>query len=209
MLRIKVSAFNVFDERTEEFVTVQEDTILLLENSLHAIAEWEKKFKKPWFPDQRASQYAKKQEQEQRTQEESIYFIKCMIVYVNKEKVLDISEIDDNLIYGLGEENIEKIYDYLKDSQTALSSIPETKPDKKNKGPQVRMTSERVYAWLAEQQIPFETEYWNINRLMNVIQVVNYDNTPDDKKKRQKPFEVAQDYAKINEERLKRLGTKG
>ena len=44
---------------------------------------------------------------------------------------------------------------------------------------------------------------------MNVIQVVNYDNTPDDRKKRAKPMEVAQDYARINEERLKKLGTKG
>ena len=72
------------------------------------------------------------------------------------------------------------------------------------------MTSDRVYAWMFESQIPLEAEYWNIHRLMNVIQVINYDNTPDDRKKSQKPFEVAQDYARINEERLKKLGkTKG
>lgn len=211
MLAITIKAFNVFDEATDTFITVDKNTKLLMENSLYAIAEWEKKFKKAWFPDQKASAYAKKQSNEQRTPEEMLYFIKCMIVYRDGVKIIDISEIEENLLYGLTEDDYKKISEYLQDSQTALTNIPETKPDKKSKGgPQVKMTSERIYAWLAELQIPFaQVEYWNINRLMNVVQVVNYDNTPDDRKKRQKPYEVAQDYARINEERLKRLGKKG
>ena len=210
MLALTVKAFSVFDEATEQFITVDKPTKLLLENSLYAIGEWEKKYKKPWFPDSRASKYAQQQQKEEKTPEEVMYFIRCMIHYIDGEPVLDISEIDDKMLYGLSEDDFKKVTDYLQDNQTALTSIPETKPDKKHKADAVRLTSERIYAWLAELQIPFSSvEWWNINRLMNLVQVVNYDNTPDDKKKRQKPFEVAQDYAKINEERLKRLGTKG
>jgi len=209
MLALTVKAFSVFDEATEQFISVDKPTSLLLENSLYAIGEWEKKYKKPWFPDSRASAYAKKKEQQEKTPEEILYFIKCMIRYKDRELIIDVSEIDEKLLYGLTEEDLKKVTDYLQDSQTALSSIPETKPDKKHKSDPIRLTSDRMYAWLAELQIPFEAEYWNINRLMNVIQVVNYDNTPDDRKKRAKPMEVAQDYARINEERLKKLGTKG
>ena len=208
MLALTVKAFSVFDEATEKFISVDKPTKLLLENSLYAIGEWEKKYKKPWFPDSRASKYA--QQQSEKTPEEVMYFIRCMIRYINGEPVLDISEIDEKLLYGLSEDDLKKVTDYLQDSQTALTSIPETKPDKKHKTDPIRLTSERMYAWLAELQIPFASvEWWNINRLMNLVQVVNYDNTPDDKKKRQKPFEVAKDYDKINQERLKKLGTKG
>lgn len=203
MLIINIEPFSVFDEKTEEFISVGEHIKLKMENSLYAIAEWEKKYKKMWFPDAKASQYAKKQQQEQKTPEEMIYFIRCMITNYEQD------EIDDKWLYGLSEENYKKISEYLQDSQTALHSIPETKPDKKHKSDPIKMTSDRIYAWMVELQIPFEAQYWNINRLMNVIQVVNYDNTPDDRKKRQKPFETAQDYARLNEQRLKALGTKG
>ena len=203
MLTITIDAFSMFDEKTETFISVEKPIKLRMENSLWAIAEWEKKYKKPWFPDSRATKAAK-EKQSQRTPDEMLYFIKCMILNYEQD------EIEDSWLYGLSEDNYKKITEYLQDSQTALSSIPETKPDKKHKPDQVRMTSERVYAWIFESQMPLETEFWNINRLMNVIQVINYDNTPDDRKKSQKPFEVAQDYARINEERLKKLGkTKG
>lgn len=210
MLVITINAYSVFNEATDEFISVDKTTKLKMENSLKAISEWEKKYKKPWFPDPKASKFMKNTE-EKRTQEEMLYFIKCMIFKINNELVDGPEDIDDKLIYGFTDKDYEKINNYLQDPQTALKSIPETKPDKKHKGGDpVKFTSERIYAYLAEEQIPFTAEYWNINRLMNVIQVINYDNTPDDRKKSQKPFEVAQDYARINEERLKRLGkTKG
>ena len=202
MLYITIEPFSVFDEATDSFITVDTQVQLELENSLYAISEWEKKYKKPWFPDTNKSAYAKKQESG-KTPEEMLYFIKCMIVNYKE------NEIDEKWMFGLNEENYKMISEYLQDSQSGLKSIPETKPDKKHKRDQVRMTSERIYAWMFELQIPMQAEFWNINRLMNVIQIINYDNTPDDRKKSQKPFEVAQDYAKINEQRLKQLGTKG
>ena len=51
MITITVDAFSMFDERTEQFISVNQTTKLRMENSLHAIAEWEKKYKKQWLPD--------------------------------------------------------------------------------------------------------------------------------------------------------------
>lgn len=209
MLLITVKAFEVFDEKTEKFIKVEKDTKLKMENSLHAIAEWEKKYKKPWILDQRASKYMQKQEAEEKTQEEMIYYLRCMVYKIDNELIESPDEVDDKLMYNLSDENYQKIQDYLKESNTATTHIPDVKPDKKHKPDNLRLTSERLFAWLAELQIPFEAEYWNVTRLFNVIQLVNYDNTPDDRKKRQKPHEIAQDYAAINKQRLERLGTKG
>ena len=209
MITITVQAFNVFDEATEKFVTVEESTKLRMENSLYAIAEWEKKFKKPWFPPQKASEYARKQYAEERTPEETLYFVRCMIFEMNDKPIRYPDEVPEQLLYGLSEENFKMIRDYMGDSQTALDHIPETKPDKKRKPDLVKFTTDRIYAWMFETQVPMEAQYWNINRLLNVIQVVNYDNTPDDKKKNAKPYEIAQDYAKVNEMRKQALGTKG
>ena len=208
MITITVEAYGAFDESTEKFISIDQSVKLHMENSLFAIAEWEKKYKKPWFPDSRASESVKKKQSE-KTQEEMFYFIKCMITHIDGKKVLCVEDVDDKILYGFKEKDYQKITEYLQDSQTALTHIPETKESKKKKTDSIKMTSDRIYAWIAELQMPIECEYWNINRLMNVIQVINYDNTPDDKKKTQRPYEVAQDYARINEERLKRLGKKG
>lgn len=205
MLYITIPPFNVFDEATESFISVSEPIDLEMENSLWAIAEWEKKYKKPWFPDSKASKVIK-DKQAERTPDEMLYFIRCMITNYKPNK------IQDSWLSGLTEGNFKKITDYLQDPQTALTHIPDVKPDKKKKKtPEVRMTSERIYAWMFELQMPLEVEFWNINRLMNTIQVINYDNTPDDRKgSGMKQAEIAQDYAKINEQRLKALGkTKG
>lgn len=111
MLTITIDAFSVFDEKTESFITVGEPIKLRMENSLWAIAEWEKKYKKMWFPDAKASAYAKKQNQAQKTPEEMLYFIRCMILNYEQD------EIDDKWLYGLNEENYKKISDYLADPQ--------------------------------------------------------------------------------------------
>ena len=98
MKKIIVKAFSVFDEKTETFIKVDEDTTLLLENSLWAIAEWEKKIKRPWFPDKRSSEANQKKYMEQRTPEEMLYFVRCMIRYINGVEIIDVRDVDEKLL---------------------------------------------------------------------------------------------------------------
>lgn len=203
MLTIKVPAFEVFDETTNEFKRIGEDTVLKLENSLLAIARWEMKYKKPYFPPNKNNNpYAPKQKEEERTEEEIRYFIRCMITNI------EFDEINDLVFYGLTNKNIQDIMNYLTDTCSATKLV-EDKSSKKKKNSRV-MTSEVIYAWMVELQIPFTAENWNINRLMNLIQIVNEDNTPEDKKKkRAAAYDRMKNWDKINEQRLQQLGTKG
>lgn len=202
MITITIQPFEVFDERSNKFIKIDKKVTLKMENSLHAISEWEKKFKKRYFPERNTNPYKKKDEKQPvHTKEESLYFIKCMVVNI------PIDEIDDTIFYGLTQDHINKINAYVSDSQSAIISLPTT--DDKGKKDAVPLVSERIYAWMFELQMPLELEYWNINRLMNVIQIINWDNTPPDKKKKKKMHEVARDMQAENERRLREYGTKG
>mgnify|MGYP006908805150 CR=1 FL=1 len=118
-----------------------------------------------------------------------------------------IEEIDDDIFKGFEQKDIEGFFKYLQDPQSAVKKIPEIKGGKK-KDP-IPFTSDRIYAWMVELQIPLTLETWNLNRLLNLIQIVNYDNTPNDKKKKTKPADVMKNWNEINDRRLKELGTKG
>ena len=48
MLRITVPAREFYDESTEEFVEIKEQT-LVMEHSLISISKWEAKWKKPYL----------------------------------------------------------------------------------------------------------------------------------------------------------------
>ena len=128
-----------------------------------------------------------------------IYYMRCMVL----DKTAD--EIDEKLFLGLSQKHYEEITKYLQDSQSA-TKLPE---DKNSKSNGIQLTSEVIYAWMSELQIPWEAQYWNINRLFNVIQIINEDNTPPDKKKKKKAYEQMREWSQINDKRLKEMGTKG
>lgn len=202
MLTITIPPFEIFDETTKEFITQDKEIKLKMENSLHAIAEWEAHYGKPYFNNEPVNPYNVKasKDKAKRTDEELRFFIKCMIVNY------DIDEIEDEWLYGLTEANLRDINNYLQSSRSAFKGLS-TEP--KNAKKKRTIVAEYFYAWMAESQIPIEAEYWNINRLMNVIQIINDDNTPPDKKKKKKAFDQMAEWDRINEARKKALGTKG
>ena len=67
------------------------------------------------------------------------------------------------------------------------------------------VTSEVIYGWMIAFQIPVEFQKWHLNRLMMLIEVCNEQQNPKKKPKK----ETARDYAKLNAERRRKLGTKG
>lgn len=203
MLIITIPAFEVFDEGKNEFIRIEKPTTLKLENSLLAIARWEMKYKKPYFPSAKTNNpYAPQEKPPERTEEEMRYFIKCMVIN------MEFEEIDDTIFYGLTKKNVDDISNYLGDPLSATVIVEDK--SKKSKKKSRTLTSEVIYAWMVELQIPFEAENWNINRLMNLVQIVNEDNAPEDKKKkRAAAYDRAKNWDRINEQRLQQLGTKG
>ena len=63
---------------------------------------------------------------------------------------------------------------------------------------------------MAASQIPFDPcEKWHINRLLTLIQIAGIKNDPKAHNKKMKRREIIDQNDKLNEERKKRLHTKG
>lgn len=145
MLQITVPSCEMFDERTEMFITSKEYT-LNLEHSLLSISKWESKYCKPFFNDKN------------KTTNEFIDYIKCMTLNKN---------IPDIVYSCLTRNNFKDITNYINHPMTA-TTIKETKKFSRD-----IITSEVIYYWMVSFNIPFECEKWHINRLLMLIKVCN------------------------------------
>lgn len=155
MLQINIPAQEYYDERNEMFINVPAVT-LKLEHSLVAISKWESKWNKAFLG------------KREKTREETLDYIRCMT----------LNEYVDPIVYSeLTNADLYKVKEYLEAKMTA-SCLPER--DKGESGDTV--TSELIYYWMVALQIPFECQYWHINRLLTLIQICNMKNNPDKRK---------------------------
>lgn len=180
MLRITVPGAEQWDESKEEFVYTKEQT-LQLEHSLISLSKWESKWKKPFLT------------KEDKTQEETLDYIKCMTLNQN---------VDPEVYDRLTNENIQEINRYISDPMTAtfFSDDKETKPSREI------ITSELIYYWMIALNIPDKFEKWHLNRLLTLIKVCNVKNQPPKKRSKQ---EIMSRNAALNAARRKRFNTKG
>lgn len=182
MLRIRIPAGEYWDERRQEFIELDEQTILL-EHSLVSLAKWEAHWKKPFLS------------KEQKTRAETIDYIRCMTITENVNRI----------IYDtLSNDTINLISRYINESMTATTFSDDGKP-----GPRSHeiITAEIIYYWLVALQIPFEPcQHWHLSRLLTLVRVCNIKNQP---KKKGNMREIMSRNTKLNAERRKRLGTTG
>lgn len=159
MIKIHLPKSNdFFDEASGEFVDLPEINVKL-ENSLVAISRWESKFHKSFF-----TTTAK-------NEAELLYFIRCMSL---TDELLD--EITALRIIS-SQPILKEIKKYLDDPMTA--TVVKKQPGGKKSSETT--TSELVYYWLVAHQIPFSCEWWNINRLIKLVEVCNAKNQPGKK----------------------------
>lgn len=156
MLTITVPAREIYDERTNRFFTVKEQT-LKLEHSLVSISKWESKWEKSYL------------ESNDKTDEEVIDYIRCMTLTQN---------VDPNVYYCLTRDNVNAIANYINAKRSA-TYLPEQKEGRSSVRDKV--TSELIYYWMVALQIPFEAEKWHLNRLLTLIQICNIKNNPGKK----------------------------
>ncbi len=154
MLTIKLHGKEFYDEEQNRFIHTK-DVTLNLEHSLIAISKWETITNKPFLT------------KERRATEEMILYIKCMTINKN---------VDENCYLSLTDEDITTILQYIEKTMTA-TKLPKPKPT----GASEIITSELIYYWMVAATIPFETEKWNIERLMTLISIYNIKNAPPKK----------------------------
>lgn len=179
MLIITIPETEAWDERIERFVKVPETT-LVLQHSLASLSKWESRFKKPFLS------------HDSKSEEETYGYIQAM----------NEVDVDESVLRMLTQEQLRSINSYIEDTNTAtwFKEVPGAKKSREI------ITSELIYYWMAALTIPWEAQFWHLNRLFTLIKVANEKNQPP--KKMSRAEQLAQQ-RKLNAERLERMGTSG
>ena len=180
MLQIKIPTTELYDEATDEFIYINEQT-LTLEHSLVSISKWESKWHKSFISTK------------EKTDEETLDYIKCMTITQN---------VNPEIYKYITPSNINAINAYIDDPMTATVITEEDD----GKTSREKITSELIYYWMITFNIPPEYQKWHLNRLLTLIRVCNVKNTPPKKRSRK---EIMSRNAALNAARRKRMNTKG
>jgi len=180
MLRLAVQLSDEqFDEEKNEFVS-GETFELELEHSLVSLSKWESKFCKPFLKDTK-------------TTEETLFYLECMIM---------TPKYPEGLLQKLSQTNLDEVNAYIdaKMTATTVKQAPNQSPMRE------QITSELIYYWMIALNIPFECQYWHLNRLLMLIKVCNAKNTPPKKMSKR---EAASRQTALNAQRKQKYGTRG
>ena len=179
MLTITVVLAEHFNQETSKFSV--ESFELELEHSLSSLSKWESEFEKPFLGT------------ETKTPEEVLAYFKYMTLTPN---------VPPEVFLNLSEKNIKEINEYIDRKMTAtwFREIPN--------GPKPRevITAELVYYWMVQFQIPWEAQYWHLNRLFTLIRVMNEKQA---KPKKMSKADILARNRQLNEQRRAQLNTTG
>lgn len=172
-----------YDEENEEFITLPatENYTLQLEHSLVSLSKWESFWEKPFLGE------------EDKTVEEVVGYIKDMTLTPN---------VPSEVYQRLSKENFEQIQKHLNAKMTATWFREERAGSRTGEA----ITAELIYYWMVALTIPFECQYWHLNRLLTLIKVCNQKNSPA---KKMSPMDAARERQRLNAERLAKYGTTG
>lgn len=182
MLQLEIPDQEWFDSKKCEFVTIK-GAKLQLEHSLVSVSKWEAKYKKPFL------------ETTSLQGEELLDYVRFMTITQN---------VKPEVYLGLNRKHLELITNYISDKMTATWF-----KERKGRGGKRIVTSELIYFWMAENNIPFEVcQKWHLNRLLTLIRVCQEEKTAGEKDPRSKKEQI-QDRRALNAARRKKYGTRG
>lgn len=179
MLEIKVKATDLYDDLSEEFVTVKAQ-VLTLEHSLISVSKWEALFTKPFLSKTPMSV------------DETLSYIQCMTIGAH---------VDPNVYRVLPKATVEQVQAYISAPMTATTFNRRGKG-----GSREVITSEIIYYWMIALGIPFECERWHLNRLLTLIEVCDLKNSPGQKMPEK---DVMAEQRRLNAERKRKYNTRG
>lgn len=181
-LTIVVPEGQLWDEKKEEFIYINETT-LVLKHSLVSISKWESKWKKPFLS------------KEEKTNEEILDYVRCMTMTQN---------VDQNVYNFLSDSNVKEVTSYISDPMSATWFSKENNASKANN--REIITSELIYYMMISYNIPQEYQKWHLNRLMTLIRICSIKNAPP---KKMSKNEILSRNAALNAARKSKYGTKG
>jgi hypothetical protein len=180
VLTIVVPGDELFNEEIQEFTTT-EDVVVELEHSLVSLSKWESIYEKPFLS------------LEKKSTEEVKDYIKVMILTPN---------FPPEVFQKLVDENLGMINKYIDAKMTAtwFNDTPNAPRSSEI------ITAELIYYWMTVFSIPFECQYWHLNRLFTLIKICNVKNA---KPKKMSRSELAARNRELNAQRRAQTGSTG
>jgi hypothetical protein len=144
------------------------------------VSKWESKWEIPFLG------------KTEKTNEQVIDYVRMMFLG---------DEFPERAIKGLSDENFDAITKYIEADMTATTFGGLQEPPSREV-----ITSELIYYWMTQAGIPFECQYWHLNRLLTLLKICAIKNGP---KKRMNLGEARRRQKELNEQRRREMGTKG
>ncbi|MBQ0088389.1 MAG: hypothetical protein KBT27_03530 [Prevotellaceae bacterium] len=161
MLKITIPGDELWDALTEEFIYTDPIEITM-EHSLLSLSKWEEEHEKPYLNNEKNI-----------SPEELLDYLRKMTITKN---------VPPEAFLRLGPNEISQIKAYIDRPHTATKMAAD--PNKHGNGryaPKEIVTSEMIYYWMIELNIPIEFQKWNLNRLLVLIDLVNKKKQPSKK----------------------------
>lgn len=183
MLTITVRLKEDFNEETNEFIPAASFT-LELEHSLVSLSKWESEFEIPFLGGK------------EKTSEQTLAYIKMMTL---------TPDVPPEIYNYLTEDNVTEINNYIKRKMTATTVHEQDKraPNRET------ITAELIYYWMTALNIPWEAQYWHLNKLLMLVRVCNVKNQPPKKMGRREAAQANRNRADLNAQRLAAMRTRG
>lgn len=180
MLKLILPRTELWNEHIDEFEELA-PVVIELEHSLISLSKWESNFQKPFLS------------KEKPTPGEILEYVFQMIITPNIEK---------SVLLQINQELLETINDYIESKQSATTFGEMPKATVRSEV----ITSELIYYWMVAFNIPFECQYWHLNRLFSLIKICNIKQSSPTKMSRN---EIAERNRALNDERRAKYHTKG
>jgi hypothetical protein len=176
MLEIQVILGENYDETANKF-TAESSVNVCLEHSLVSVSKWESVWEVPFLSDK------------DKTQKQTLSYVEMMVLN---------HDLPPGIFHKLVENHLQEVMDYVKADMTA-TKVPVVPGGSQNKDVH---TAELIYYWMITLDIPVEFQHWHLNRLLTLIKVINFKNTPAAKMS-------PKDRRELNRARRAKLNTTG
>lgn len=177
MIMIKIDDAEYYDSEKGQFFTV-EGGVFRFKHTLWAVSLWEAEYKKPFL----TSNLTEKE-------------LKAYYIYMCLDHGIRDSHITRDVYV--------KLTDYIGDPRTA--TVVHNTGEGSVSGSKT-ITSELIYSMMVAASVPFETENWNLNRLLKLLEVISLQNRPKEKMSKE---DIYKQNRELNEKRKAQFNTKG